>query len=410
MTDKADLPNDSEPFGTNLNPLGGCSLLTAPVYEGTSVPSLRLDFLRGAAALYVVFGHARGHLFAGGSTLASTGELGWFDYLMLAILQSTSLGTEAVMLFFVLSGFAMAHSFSRSESLTSFYQKRAWRIWPPYLAAVALAFCFAAVVLRSSQANAVTDAIRNSQWGVAEALQMMFYIQVDTELTAQFWSLPQEVMFYLLCPLLLSTKSRVLMFLSFSIILTGGGIWVNGVYSDPTVGGGVVYRHFCTLLVFFMVGASAYHYQDLIPNISGRILLFFFIASFVGIWYVKYIVLDGWNILSSLMTVPLALVLIKNVPAELYKKGWLNWGRFSYSLYLVHMQVIVLIGYILARAGDIEQAQMTSYWLWSLAVPPVVGFSWLFYQFTEKRCDAVLTKIRQREKELAKATRAAVVR
>lgn len=366
--------------------------------EPLAIPSRRLDFLRGAAAVYVVIGHARGHLFAGGSVLTERGGLEWHDYLMLALLQLTSMGTEAVILFFVMSGFAMAHSFPRSGSNLSFYKKRIIRIWPPYLVAVAIAFLIAAVVLRSPEVSAITVSLSETRWGVRQALEMALYLRVITDLTAQFWSLPHEVIFYALCPLLLATRKRVVAFWVVSAILTGMGAISFGIYDDPIIGGNELYRHFFTLLIFFMTGAIAYHHQDRIPRINGRALLIVFLAAFVSIWFIKYHVFNGWNVLSSLLTVPIAILLIGSVPVSLYGRKWLNWGHFSYSLYVFHMQFIILIGYVLARVWSLEQPTMTSYWMWMLAVPPIIGISWLLYLGVEKRCDAALTRIRDRER------------
>lgn len=368
------------------------------------VPSRRLDFLRGAAAFYVLIGHARGHLFAGGSVIAASRELSWYDMVMLGLLQTTSMGTEAVILFFVMSGFAMAHSFSRSESAITFYKKRAVRIWPPYLVAVLLAFVIAAIILRSTVPNGVTAQVGQTPWGWLQALAMVFYMKVDTELTAQFWSLPQEVMFYLLCPILLASRNRIIVFFGVSILLTFVGALVVGVYDNPTVGGGVIYRHFFTLLIFFMSGALAYHFQQYIPTMGGRALLIIFCLSFVGIWFVKYQLFAGWNLVSSLLTAPLALLLIMNVPASLYDRKILNWGHFSYSLYIVHMQLIVLVSFLLARGWGLEQPQMTNYWAWLLVVPPVMFLGWIFYLLTEKNCNGILGMIRDRERRARHST------
>jgi len=363
----------------------------------SSVPSRRLDFLRGAAALYVVIGHARGHLFAGGAVLTEQGALQWHDYVMLALLQLTSMGTEAVILFFVLSGFAMAHSLPRSGSTLGFYKKRLIRIWPPYLAAVACAFVIAGVILMSPVPNAVTAAVNETVWDWRTAVAMAFYAKVGTILTGQFWSLPQEVLFYALCPLLLATRKRIAAFCMLAAVLTAVGIPLFGVQYDLT--GGVPFRHFLfSLLFFFMTGAVVYHHQHRIPRLSGRVLLVTFLVSFVVIWFVKYRVFGGWNLVTNVMVAPIAVLLIGNVPASLYGRNWLNWGHFSYSLYVFHMQILVFISYVLARFWGLEQPAMTSYWMWMLAVPPVVGICWLLYLGIEKRCDAVLARVRERER------------
>src|SRR4051794_8954166 len=98
----------------------------------SSVPQHVLDFLRGFAALYVLINHTRGAFFVGGRALLSSDpRLG--DYLTVGLLQMTALGAEFVILFFVVSGFAMAHSISHSTDVGNFYLKRLLRIWPPYL-------------------------------------------------------------------------------------------------------------------------------------------------------------------------------------------------------------------------------------------------------------------------------------
>lgn len=367
------------------------------------VPSRRLDFLRGAAALYVVIGHARGHLFAGGAHLSQVRELGVLDYVALALLQLTSLGTEAVILFFVMSGFAMAHSFRQSESTLSFYKKRLIRIWPPYAAAVAVAFLFAAIILRSPEPNTIATEVARTGWGPLDAILMLLYVKVSSWLTAPFWSLPHEVMFYALCPLLLAGRSRTMLILGLSVAMAIGGMLILGIYEDPTRFGAVFYQYFFGLLVFFMIGAAAYHHQDRIPRLGGRQLLLVFAVSFVVIWFLKNQVLGGWNTITSLMTAPIAVLLIGNVPSSLYDRKWLNWGHFSYSLYIVHMQIIAFASFLIERMFGVSQRDMTSYWMWMLAIPPTVALSYLFYLAIEKRCDAALSRIRLRERVQADA-------
>jgi len=89
----------------------------------------RLEFLRGAAALYVVLHHISS------------------NYLHL---QQTVIGTpfrfgqEAVILFFILSGFVICHSASRSRSFRfgDYFLKRSRRIYPIFLFSLLLAFFF----------------------------------------------------------------------------------------------------------------------------------------------------------------------------------------------------------------------------------------------------------------------------
>jgi peptidoglycan/LPS O-acetylase OafA/YrhL len=376
---------------------------TAPSVEEAgalvnTIPSRRLDFLRGVAAVYVVIGHVRGTLFAGGQTLTSTRSLDWLDYVQLAMLQATSLGTEAVILFFVLSGFAMAHSMRYARSTKSFYVKRLIRIWPPYLLAVALAFTIALLILRTSAPNVVKDHINSTNWRFVDFLGMAFYTRIDTVLTAQFWSLPQEVLFYIACPLLLAGLHRARLFWRISIVLTIVSVLVFGIYDGPEDGSGIVCLQFLKLLIFFMTGAMAYYFQHRIPTVRPRLLLVITVAYLIVVWAFKYRVLHGWNLFTSLMTIPLALMLLKNVPAKIYNCKPLNWGHFSYSIYLFHLQFIILISFFINRLYGLKQTDITSYWAWTLAVPPVLFACWLLYFVSEKPSSDLLARWRDRDR------------
>ena len=107
-----------------------------------------LDFLRGAAAVYVLISHARGAFFAGGQRIIESGHHSLWDLGAIAALQLTSLGSESVVLFFVVSGFAMANSVRYSPDVGRFYLKRFVRIWPPYVAAIGVALAIAGRVVR----------------------------------------------------------------------------------------------------------------------------------------------------------------------------------------------------------------------------------------------------------------------
>ena len=72
-----------------------------------------LDGLRGIASTYVLLNHARGNLLMGGNEYSKIKPiLNWSftEKLYYSSLQLTTLGTEFVILFFILSGFSIAYS------------------------------------------------------------------------------------------------------------------------------------------------------------------------------------------------------------------------------------------------------------------------------------------------------------
>ncbi|MGZ5192106.1 MAG: acyltransferase family protein, partial [Flavisolibacter sp.] len=98
-----------------------------------------LESLRGMAALYVCIGHSRGNLWIGGEhylKLHPRETLGITDYLVLGLNMLTRLSTEFVIVFFVLSGFSIAHSLRNSTQPGPFYKRRFIRLYPPYLVAI----------------------------------------------------------------------------------------------------------------------------------------------------------------------------------------------------------------------------------------------------------------------------------
>src|SRR6476646_11628253 len=98
-----------------------------------------LDSSRGIAALYVTIAHCRGALWVGGEKFVqmfSRNEWGTWDYFMVGSSLLTRLAVEFVIVFFVLSGFSIAHSLSSNSSILSFYKRRFIRLYPPYLMAL----------------------------------------------------------------------------------------------------------------------------------------------------------------------------------------------------------------------------------------------------------------------------------
>src|SRR5690349_10958843 len=96
-----------------------------------------LESLRGLAALYVCIGHCRAVLWIGGTEYVKQNpSLSAIDYAILAINMTTRLSSEFVIVFFVLSGFSIAHSLRNSKAPLPFYKRRFIRLYPPYIAAL----------------------------------------------------------------------------------------------------------------------------------------------------------------------------------------------------------------------------------------------------------------------------------
>lgn len=288
----------------------------------------QLDYLRGLAALMVVANHVRGAFFVGGRDVLS-GAPTVVDYVTIAALQLTSFGTDAVVLFFVLSGYAMAHSISRSTSTKRFYLRRILRIWPPYVAALILA------------------------WGVAriagiddfQLLPRLFYLNWGGDsLTPQYWSLPYEVAFYALCPLILrSTRA----------IHTVAGVSVAAFVATTAIAGPTINPWGVFILdlagsemLLFSVGALAFVHADRIPRVNRVTFLAAVVLTLAIAWATKQWLTDV-NLISMVLIAAMSVLAIVNVRPI----AWFNLGFFSYSLYIFHYALIVLIDYVAGTQG-----------------------------------------------------------
>ena len=341
-----------------------------------AVRQQQLDFLRGIAATYVVCNHARGSFFAGGQKILGA-DASIFDYLTVAVLQLTSLGAEFVILFFVLSGFAMRHSVRHSSGIGRFYLKRVIRIWPPYIAAVLFA-----LAIDSAFGG---DAVRQ------KLIPLIFYLWTSTPLTPQFWSLPYEVLFYALCPLILANPARVrwvgaVAILASLVTLVWKGPLLNPFATVPA-------NFLGNELLFFACGALCYDHLDRVPRLTGRTFLAAVAILFMTAYAIKLLLGDS-NMGSNLAMIALTVLAIRNVPDWLANIRWANLGSFSYSIYIYHFAILYAL-VMLCRANGIEPTEIRNPFLWIAVAALMVGGSYLLYLVTEKRSNAIVATLRR---------------
>jgi peptidoglycan/LPS O-acetylase OafA/YrhL len=146
---------------------------------GDGATDLRLEALRGAAALLVVLAH--------------------YGHLLPLPAGSTALATTGVDLFFVLSGFVFApYLAARGWSYRAHLVRRLLRIYPLYLLALA---AYVALKWPAPDATAHLGAHLLMAHTLASPEVAFFY-------NPAFWSLPPELQFYLLLPLLAAACLR----------------------------------------------------------------------------------------------------------------------------------------------------------------------------------------------------------
>jgi peptidoglycan/LPS O-acetylase OafA/YrhL len=288
-----------------------------------------VDALRGVAAFSVVLYHGVGHV----------------PDLPVGILAHGDLG---VAVFFVLSGFVIAHSL-RDQTMTlggmgRFMLRRSIRLDPPYWVAIAIA-----VLATRAKGGDVDGAQVAAHFIYAQDLLGL------GDLNPVFWTLCLEVQFYLIFSLLLLLPGRPFV-AAFVVSL----IWPLGLASNAPSG------LFVHLWYGFLLGVLSYWtWRDI------KLLPMF--AAYAGVIAVAGIVRSDLFGLTCVVTASL-LIAAQSSISTLFNWRWLQFlGTISYSLYLIHNPVIGVvfrIGEVVTSKSAVSEAVI---WVVSIVACIVVA-------------------------------------
>lgn len=356
-----------------------------------------LDGLRGIAALYVVINHARGNMLIGGAELSqSTSIENWtlLTKLYYGFLQLTSLGSEFVILFFVLSGFSIAHSLSGKKELSKFYARRFVRLYWPYILALFWAYGIYTLI-QSCPIFQLEESVFSTKGAI---LKNSIYIPAG-DLIPQFWSLTYEVLFYILAPLILlnqkSIRFSAIIFISLFILrffLPESAVIETYIlpkfifnYGFYFIIGILVYRHYNSSRIFNVFRSKK-------KLIFGTIILF-------PLMVVIKFKLGDYNPVTPILSCILSIFLLLNFLEYNIQKSWLTaLGRMSYTLYITHFASIFLTLFFLYSL-DIISVQQTDLWyVWPIGVITSILFAIPLYLIGEKPTKVLLKKMRSRAK------------
>lgn len=283
-----------------------------------------IDTLRGVAALLVVLFHAKagGHIDNFISSVPA-----WID-------QIFSHGDLGVAIFFVLSGFVIAHSLRNEaaglKSSGRFMLRRSIRLDPPYWAAIIVVISFAAlarVVMPEQGRESVT---------AEQLLAHIFYLQDllgFSQIDPVFWTLCLEVQFYLAYSIALiaggyrpetgieTRRMRLVLALTFLISL----VWVFGIMPQLWPGLFLPFFH-C-----FLLGVGVY-WAWLKPPARLWFFVFWALVSIGGLWRSDLVSLAS----AGTAAVIAIAALSGNISATSKVRSLQFLGLVSYSLYLFH--------------------------------------------------------------------------
>ncbi|PDV86809.1 acyltransferase [Rhizobium sp. H4] len=279
------------------------------------IPSL--DGLRGLAALLVVQAHI-GLIFPS------------------ATLHVVTMGSEAVGLFFALSGFLMAHLYGSRpvtrENVLDFLVSRFARIYPIYLAAVLLV----AILSGMQDLNFVQPINGGTDFG-----RHVFLLGSS----GVFWSIPPEIQFYLLFPVLWLCLARPHrhsgVIAGFAIVVV-----VDGLLELP--GPGIL---LLSKLPYFLFGALAgalhSHLERWTPSAVTGIFTLVLLAVFFTYRHVlPNFSPEFWGLQSAVAAAVIVALVARQPPiaARVLAAAPVRFlGTISFSLYLFHVPIMFLV-------------------------------------------------------------------
>ncbi|GIH69061.1 acyltransferase family protein [Sphaerimonospora thailandensis] len=334
-----------------------------------------LDGIRGLAALFVVLHHCRLTSFPGFPADTGPGWLSWLLY-----------GHFAVVLFIVLSGFSLAVSPARSDwrlgGLRRFAARRAWRILPPYWGALAFSLVVAWTL------------VPQPGEGVPTLKSVVLYglllqdIAGSPSPNGAFWSIAVEAQLYLAFPIMIFVLRR-----AGAVVLLGivtALVAMIGLLSPEVPAVATLMRLTPQFAALFAIGIVAAMILTR-PKRAARPWSLAALAALTAVPVVVLICVNGpaWTAahffwidlaigpaaglaLASVATGrPVGLVrLLDAAPIRAL-------GRISYSLYLTHAPIVVVLStmVIAPRVAPGIPAFLTTV---AVAVPVSLLVAWLF--------------------------------
>jgi peptidoglycan/LPS O-acetylase OafA/YrhL len=322
-----------------------------------------LDGLRGLAAVIVVFHHlaltlpAFADVYMRPGSTAPGGVYWWFTAGPGELLVA---GPEAVLVFFVLSGLVVALPVLRSArfSWTAYYPRRLVRLYLPVIASVLLACVW---ILVSHQDPAKAASLWLGPSSIAEltpqrVLGSMDVLFGDTSLNNPLWSLRWEVIFSLALPVFVL------------VAVLGRRVWWAVLLACiPLVFIGLLWGNqtFAYLPVFLIGTVFAVKLDDArewvsrprvarwvpVGGAAVLVLSLFAINLHWLVWGLRPGSVYLRTAAGALVVVGafglVALAALWGPAMRLLASRFFRWlGKISFSLYLVHVPIIIAVSYI----------------------------------------------------------------
>ena len=343
-----------------------------------------MDGIRGLAALFVVLNHIFERAWPGYPANPAPFWAAWLTY-----------GRGAVAMFIALSGFSLglgpARSGWRFRSIATYANRRAWRILPPYWAALVFSLVMTWYVLAQPG------------WPVPNGKSVAVYGFLVQDAFAQghhagfwsagspnraFWSIAIEAQLYFLLPLLLllvrRVSARAMVGLVAAIVVTIGLLGPH----VPLLNSALV-KFTPDLAVLFAVGLLAAGIVTAGERTRSRPWAGYALAATVPVIALMAVKGATWSNLNlfwlDLAWAPAVGCLLAAIatsrprPVVRFLDSRLprSLGSCSYSLYLTHLPIVIAVSYGLVLTR-VAAGTMRFFVLAAILLPVTVCFAHLF--------------------------------
>jgi peptidoglycan/LPS O-acetylase OafA/YrhL len=340
-----------------------------------------LDGIRGLAALYVVIYHIFLRAFPGYSAGQAPFWAAGFRY-----------GRFAVVIFIVLSGFSLSVGAARAgwrlDGVRTFAHRRAWRILPPYWAALVFSLLMTWFVLAQPG------------WPVPTAKSVTVNGLLIQDIVAapspnrSFWSIAIEAQLYVVFPLLILAVRRVNAVAMLALVATPVLILGVRAAAHDQAATDLVNQYTPDLAVLFAIGVTAAGILTTTDSRRGRpwhryalalaAPVFALIAWQGAVWTNDNLF---WIDLAFGPAIGCLLAAIATGrPRPLLRlldtRSLRRLGSFSYSLYLTHAPIVIAVYYGLLQ-GRVRRGVPMFLVLCAILLPLTVLFARLFAQVFE---------------------------
>ncbi len=360
-----------------------------------------LDGLRGLAALYVMIGHSRWLLWEGYTEgyLKHPDQYHLFGKMLVYFLSLFTLGHEAVLFFFVLSGLVIHLKYSiklkadtgyRFEFL-QYFMKRVKRIYPPLIFAIMittildltgryLGFSIYHQLTPNHSINGVVFDIMDFKTLMGNLLLVQDAITPVWGTNGPLWSLKYEWWFYMIYPLLLYLNKRDIKWslVAVTVIFIAGFIAPSSTWT--------ILIQISNYLFSWWIGCViADIISKRIPVKTGPfsilIILFPVLIIFRKLLYNQIIEDTLWAFAFGGLV--LGLYTVHNYYTELKTLAKFKWlGDCSYTLYVTHFPILVFMnGAILITTGN---AMPRHFYFVFIGIILTTSFAWVTHFFVEK--------------------------